>query len=168
MFEKLETPEEVFTFKLGATLTMEKQLVDVLGELDEQAQRSEIKQALREHRVETRRHVANIERCFKLLGEEIDDSPCGAIEGIAKEGKATIKKTDESLLDAVILSAAVEAEHHEIAVYETLIIHAQARGASEVAALLNQNLEQEKHALQTARSATEKIAAEGIKVVAVA
>ena len=164
MFEKLETPEQIFSFKLGATLTMERKLVDVLEELEAAAQRTEIKQALREHREETRQHVKNVEQCFQLLGEESDDSPCPAIEGLAKEGKATIKKTDESVVDAVILSAATESEHHEIAVYETLIPNAEARGASEVAALLSQNLEQEKHALEVARSAMRKIASEGVAV----
>ncbi|MFZ0379533.1 MAG: hypothetical protein WCD11_02670 [Solirubrobacteraceae bacterium] len=33
----------------------------------------------------------------------------------AKEGKATVKKTDDSLIDVVILSAAIESEHCEIA-----------------------------------------------------
>jgi ferritin-like metal-binding protein YciE len=164
MFEKLGTPEEIFSFKLGAALTMEKKLVEVLEELEEDAQRAEIKQALREHREETRQHVANVERCFELLGEEIDDSPCPAIEGMAKEGKASIKKTDDSVVDAVILSSATESEHHEIAVYETLITNAEARGASEVAGLLRENLEQEKHALDVARSAMKKIASEGIAV----
>jgi ferritin-like metal-binding protein YciE len=168
MFEHLNTPEEIFSFKLGATLTMEKKLVEVLEELEESAQRNEIKQALREHREETKQHVANVERCFELLGEEIDDSPCPAIEGMAKEGKATIKKTDDSVVDAVILSAATESEHHEIAVYETLITNAEARGASEVAGLLRQNLEQEKHALDVARSTMQTIASQGIAVQAAA
>jgi ferritin-like metal-binding protein YciE len=97
-----------------------------------------------------------------VLGE--GDSPCLAIEGLAKEGKATIKKTGESIVDAVVLSAATESEHHEIAVYDTLICNAEARGASEVAALLSQNLEQEKHALDVARSTMKTIATEGIAV----
>jgi ferritin-like metal-binding protein YciE len=164
MFERLNTPEEIFSFKLGAALTMEQKLVDALEELEESAQRAEIKQALREHREETRQHVANIERCFELLGEEPDDSPCPAIEGLAKEGKATIKKTDDAVVDAVVLSAATESEHHEIAVYETLITNAEARGAREVAELLRTNLEQEKHALEVARASMRTIAAEGITV----
>jgi ferritin-like metal-binding protein YciE len=168
MFEHLDTPEEIFSFKLGATLTMEKKLVEVLEELEENAQRTEIKQALREHREETRQHVVNVEQCFKLLGEEVDDSPCPAIEGMAKEGKATIKKTDDAVVDAVILSAATESEHHEIAVYETLITNAEARGASEVAGLLRQNLEQEKRALDVARSTMQTIASQGIAVQAAA
>jgi ferritin-like metal-binding protein YciE len=81
---------------------------------------------LREHREETRQHVTNIEQCFKLLDEDVDDSPCPVVEAMAKDGAATIKKTDDSLVDAVILAAATESEHYEIAVYETLITNAGA------------------------------------------
>ena len=49
MFEQLNTPEEIFSFKLGSALKMEQELVDVLGELEGHAQREEIKQALRQH-----------------------------------------------------------------------------------------------------------------------
>jgi ferritin-like metal-binding protein YciE len=168
MFERLNTPEEIFSFKLGSALTMERKLVEVLEELEEHANRDEIKHALREHREETRQHVTNIEQCFKLLDEEVDDSPCPVIEAMAKDGQATIKKTDDSLVDAVILAAATESEHYEIAVYETLITNAGARGASEVAALLRQNLEQEKHALEIARSSMKTIAHQGVAVGATA
>ena len=164
MFEKLTTPEEIFSFKLGAALTMEQKLVEVLEELEEHAQRDEIKQALREHREETRQHVTNIEQSFRLLGEEVDDSPCPTIEAMAKEGKATIKKTDESIVDAVILTAASESEHHEIAVYEALLSSADARVVFWVFQLLKQNLEQEKHALDVARTTMKTIATEGIAV----
>lgn len=164
MFEHLNTPEEIFSFKLGSALTMERKLVEVLEELEEQAQRAEIKQALREHREETRGHVENVEQCFRLLGEEVDDSPCPTIEAMAKEGKATIKKTDDTLVDVVILAAAGESEHHEIAVYEALIANAQARGAAQVAELLQRNLEQEKHALDVASRTMKTIASQGIAV----
>src|ERR1700750_3165876 len=168
MFERLNTPEEIFTFKLGSAPTMEQKLVEVLGELEEHANRDQVKRALREHRQETRQHATNIEQAFKLLGEEVDDSPCPVVEAMAKEAKATIKKTDDSLVDAVTLAAATESEHYEIAVYETLITNAEARAASEVTALLRQNLDQEKHALQTARSAMKSIAQQGVAVGATA
>lgn len=168
MFEHLNTPEEIFSFKLGSALSMEQKLVEVLGELEDHAQRAEIKQALRTHRDETRQHVGNIEQCFKLLGEDVDDSPCPVVEAMAKEGRATIKKTDDSLVDAVVLAAATESEHYEIAVYETLLTNAQARGATEVAELLRRNLEQEKHALQIARSTMTQIADQGIAAGAAA
>jgi ferritin-like metal-binding protein YciE len=164
MFEHLNTPEEIFDFKLGSALKMEETLVGVLEELEEAANRDEIKVALREHRNETLQHVGNLKECFRLLDLEIDDNPNHVIDAMAKEGKATLKKTDDSLADAVVLVAATEAEHYEIAVYETLVTNAHARGATQVAALLQENLDQEKHALTVARTAMEKISSEGIAV----
>jgi ferritin-like metal-binding protein YciE len=161
MFERLDTPEELFSFKLGSALKMENELLDALEDLEQSAHREEIKSALREHRAQTRQHVANVEQCFRLLGEEVDDSPCPTIEAMTKEAKATLKKADDSLADIVVLSAAGEAEHHEIAVYEALIANAQARGEIEVVALLRRNLEQEEHALAIARSSLQQVAREG-------
>lgn len=168
MFERLTTPEEIFSFKLGSALTMEKDILEMLGDLEEHAQRAELKTLLHAHAEETKQHIANIERSFELLGEEIDDSPCPAIQGLAKEGKASIKKTDDSVVDAVILAGATETEHHEIAVYETLVTNAEARGAADVAQLLRQNLEQEKAALQKVRATMERLAHDGIAVPAAA
>ena len=164
MFERLNTPEEIFSFKLGAALKMENTILDMLGELEEHAQREELKQSLRRHAQETHQHVENIEAAFRLLGEEVDDSPCPAIEGLQAEGKATIKKTDDAVVDAVILSAAAETEHHEIAVYETLITNAEARGAEDVAALLRQNLQSEQQTLEQVKRTSQEIARAGIAV----
>lgn len=166
MFERFNTPEEIFNFKLGSALKMEEKLIDVLEELEQHAQRDEIKHALAEHREETRQHAQNLEQCFTLLGQEPDDSPNPVVAAMEKEGQAMLKKTDDSLVDAIVLVAATESEHYEIAVYETLITNAKARGASEVAELLTRNLEQEKHALDVARSTMEKISSEGIAVSA--
>jgi len=162
MFEHLNTPEEVFSFKLGAALKMENTIVEMLGELEEHAQREELKQSIRQHDQETRRHVANIERCFQLLGEDVDDSPCPAIDGLQSEGKATIKKADDSVVDIVILSGIVETEHHEIGVYENLIAAAEARGASEVAALLRENLQSEQQTLEHAKQTSGQVLREGV------
>ena len=134
MFEHLNTPEELFSFKLGSALKMEQELVNLLEEFEARAQRPEIKRALSEHREETLQHARNIEKGFKLLGQEVDDSPCPVVEAMATDAKATMKKTDDALVDVVILAAVDESEHYEIAVYDTLITSAEARGATEVVA----------------------------------
>ena len=54
MFESIESPRELFTYQLGAALTMEKTVLDMLGELDEKANRPELKQLLSHHADETR------------------------------------------------------------------------------------------------------------------
>ena len=160
MFERLNTPEELFSFKLGAALKMENTVLEMLGKLEEEAQRDELKQQFHHHADETREQIANLEQAFNALGQDPDDSPCPAIEGIEKEGNANIKKADDSVVDAVILSGAAETEHHEIAVYEGLIIHAEAMGQPKIVDLLSQNLEQEQHTLEEVKSATQKIARE--------
>jgi ferritin-like metal-binding protein YciE len=160
VFERLNTPQEVFSFKLGAALKMENTVLDMLGDLEEKAQRDKLKQQFRHHADETREQITNIEQAFREIGEEPDDSPCPAIEGIEKEGKANIKKADDSVVDAVILSGAAETEHHEIAVYEGLITHAEAMGNQEVVRLLSHNLEQEQHTLEEVKGATGELARE--------
>jgi ferritin-like metal-binding protein YciE len=145
---KIHQPNELFTHKLGAALTMENTVLEMLGKLQEEAQSSELEQQLRHHATETEQQIQNIHRAFEALGEQVDDSPCPAIEGIEKEGEANLKMTDDSLKDDVILAGAAETEHHEIAAYETLITHAEAMGHEDVVALLRENLEQEEHTLK--------------------
>jgi ferritin-like metal-binding protein YciE len=160
MFEKLNSPQEVFHYKLGAALKMENTVLEMLGDLEEATTTGKLKRQFRHHADETREQISNIEKAFAALGEEPDDSPCPAIEGIEKEGKANIKKADDSVVDAVILSGAAETEHHEIAVYEGLITEAQAMGKQEIVELLSQNLEQEQHTLDEVKQASQELAQE--------
>jgi ferritin-like metal-binding protein YciE len=160
MFEHLNTPEEIFSFKLGSALKMEQQFANLLEQFERALQRRDIRRSMAEHRDETLQHARNIEKCFKLLGQEVDAPPCPVVEAMAAEALAMIRRTDESLVDVVILAAATESEQYEIAVYDTLISYAEARGAAEITALLQRNRNEEKHALQVARRALAVIAQE--------
>jgi ferritin-like metal-binding protein YciE len=159
MFERLNTPEELYNFKLGAALKMEHTVLEMLDDNAQAAQSSDLERLFRHHQDETREQIANLEKAFAALGWEVDHSPCPAIEGIEKEGKANVKKADDAVIDDVLLSGAAETEHHEIAVYEGLITHAQAMRKGDVVELLKQNLEQEQHTLEEVKQATEKAAA---------
>jgi ferritin-like metal-binding protein YciE len=159
MFERLNTPEEAFNYKIGAALTMEQTVLEILDDNIEEAQDDRLKQLFRHHAEETKGQIRNIEQVFAAFGWDVDDSPCPAIQGIQKEGKANVKKTDDAIVDSVILSGAAETEHHEIAVYESLITQARALGREDAVRLLEQNLEQEQHTLQEVKSAAETVAA---------
>ena len=161
MFERLHTPEETYNWQLGAALKMEKKIVGMLDELIDESHDESIKQLFRTHQQETKGQIENIEQAFSALGWEVDESPCPAIDGIEKEGKATIKKTDDAIVDGVILEGAMETEHHEMAVYENLIINARAMGRDDVAQLMQRNLDQEQHALQKVKTLAEQVATVG-------
>jgi ferritin-like metal-binding protein YciE len=158
MFERLTTPQEAFNWQLGSTLTMEEETERMLGDLAEAAQDPQLKEMFLEHREETRGQITNVRNAFTVFGWEVDDSPCPAIKALSKEGKANIKKTDPAIVDSIILSAAIQTEHHEIAVYESLIINARAMGNDDVVTLLQANLEQEHQALIKAKDAATTVA----------
>jgi ferritin-like metal-binding protein YciE len=160
VFDKLNTPREAFTFKLGSALKMENKVLDMLGDLEGEAHHDELKQQFRHHADETRQHVRNVEQAFQLLGEEPDDKANLVIEAIDKEGKANIKMADDAIVDNVILAGAEATEHHEIATYEWLIANAQALGHKDVIPLLQQNLESEQHTLDEVRQSAQRLARE--------
>jgi ferritin-like metal-binding protein YciE len=159
MFERLHTPEELFNWKLGSTLKMERKIVEMLDELVEEAHEEELKQALRLHQGDTREHVRRVEQAFQACGWDVEESPCAVIEAIEKEGKANLKKSDEAIADAVIVGGAIETEHHEIAVYEHLVTAARALDRLQVAELLQRNCEEERHTLEKMKGIGERIAA---------
>ena len=154
----IETPQELFVHKLGTALTMEETIVEMLENLQEEASDPTLRRNLQQHRRETEKHVANLQQIFRALGEEPERQSCPTIEGLEKEGKELIEGADESLVDAVILGGVIETEHHEIAVYDGLIIQAEQMDDEDVVALLHENLEQEEAVLDKAVKAAEQSA----------
>ena len=66
---------------------------------------------------------------------------------------------DDSVVDVVILSNAAATEHHEIAVYESLITQAEQLGQPDVVRLLQQNLEMEQHTLDEVKQQQRRVTA---------
>jgi ferritin-like metal-binding protein YciE len=159
MFERLTTPEEIFNFKVGATLKMEQTILEILDDSIGSGQDEQVRELLQEHRSESEQHVRVVEEAFGLLGTAVDDSPCPAIEGLQKEAKANVKMTDDDLVDSVILQGALEVEYHEIAVYENLLIGANAIDRDDVMRLLHGNFESEESARDKVRQLLAEIMA---------
>jgi ferritin-like metal-binding protein YciE len=156
LVDRIESPRDLLTFKLGAALNMEHTVLEMLGNLEAEAQGQDLKGQLSHHADETREQISNLEQAFAALGLDPDQKPCPAIEGIDKEGKANVKLASEDMVDSVILSGAAETEHHEIAVYTGQITFAEALGEHTVSMLLSQNLEQERHTLEEVEQAMQQ------------
>jgi ferritin-like metal-binding protein YciE len=154
----VETPTELFLYKLGAALTMEETILEMLENLNEEASDTKLRQQLQQHHTETQQQIQNLKRIFEALGHEPEKQSCPAIEGLEKEGKQSIKQVDEALVDSVILGGVIETEHHEVAVYDVLIIKAEQMGDDDIVALLQENLEQEEATLDKAVKAAEQSA----------
>jgi ferritin-like metal-binding protein YciE len=147
MFERLNTPQDAYHFELGAALKTEHTMLEMLDKLANTARDDKLKQVFRRHHHETQQQIAHIERIFETFGWEVEQSPAPVADALDKDAKGTIRKLGKALVPAGILQAAVKSEHHQIAVYENLIVAAEALGKDDVVALLRANLEQERRSL---------------------
>jgi ferritin-like metal-binding protein YciE len=127
---------------------MEETVIGMLEDNIEHCEADPVHELLQQHLAETRQQVENLGHAFTLLQEDEETAASPAIQGIEKEGKANVKKTDPALVDLTILQGVVETEHHEIAVYENLIVQGRAIGREDTVTLLQTNLRQEQQALQ--------------------
>lgn len=164
MFEHFNTADQVFHYKLGLALTMEYDSLDMLAEMEKAALRRDVQDLFHDHAHETRQQIENLRQSFSLLGLEANQAPLPASNGLAKEARSIIAKTDDAVLDGALLSGGLELAHYGTAVYEGLVIQAQAKGTAGIAELLNQNLGQEKAAIEEIKAAFELVAREDAAV----
>ena len=154
----VETPTELFVHELGAALTMEETILELLENLQDKAFDGKLRQQLQQHHTQTQQQVQNLRRIFEALGRQPEKQPCPAIDGLEKDGEQLIKQVDDALVDSVILGAVIKTEHLEVAVYDGLIIKAEQLDDDDIVALLQENLEQEEATLDKAVKAAEQSA----------
>ena len=91
--------------------------------------------------------IKRLEQVFQMIGQPAKGVDCPAIDGIIKEANHVAGEVDDkTVLDAAVIAAAQTVEHYEIARYGTLIAWASEHGREDCAALLEQNLDEEKAA----------------------
>ena len=165
----MTTPRELFLHELGDVYYAEKQIVKKLPTMIDEASDSELSQGLEKHLGETKQQIANLERVFSELGEKAKGERCPGIEGIADEHDLFMSEHEPSpeLRDMFLTGAAARVEHYEIAAYNGLIGMAEGLGERACADLLQQNLMQEKHALETVESVGARMAKDAKRMTAV-
>jgi ferritin-like metal-binding protein YciE len=157
MLERFATQEDLYHYKLGAALTMERTVLQLLDDKAEHTADPELEQLYRAHLEETREHMANIERAFAAFGWEVDVSPCPAMEALQKEVERDLEMAAQDVAETVMLMSAASIEHYEIAVYGTLLAWARGLQRDDVADLFERNREQEQKALERLRVESERV-----------
>jgi ferritin-like metal-binding protein YciE len=122
----------------------EKQLTKALPKMAKAAQNPDLKAGFTQHLAETNGHVERLEKVFSLLDKPAKGKTCHAMVGLIKEGAEAIEDNDASpVRDAQLIGAAQRVEHYEMAAYGTAVAFAKQVGEKEVAALLQQTLDEE-------------------------
>jgi ferritin-like metal-binding protein YciE len=137
--------EKFFTDQLKDIYYAEKKILDGLSKMEQAATTDELKDAFREHHMQTQKHVKRLERVFGMINQKPEGKKCEAIEGILKEAESIIGETRQGTMtrDAALIFAAQKVEHYEIASYGGLVQFAITLGIHEVADTLDRTLREE-------------------------
>jgi ferritin-like metal-binding protein YciE len=125
----------------------EKQLTRALPKLAKNVASPELRELLETHLEETEHQITRLETAFEKLGERPRGKHCDGMAGIVEEGNALLQEDfEDAVMDAGIIAGAQRAEHYEIAAYGSVMAWAKALGHKDIAALLDETLEEEKAA----------------------
>jgi ferritin-like metal-binding protein YciE len=145
----LDSLDELLHEELKDIYDAEKQLTKALPKLAKKATASELKDAFEGHLRQTEDHVGRLEQVFEMLGVPARAKKCVGMKNLLAEGDEMIGEAeDDAARDAVMIAAAQKVEHYEIASYGTVRTWANLLGKTDIAALLEDTLEEEKEADQ--------------------
>jgi ferritin-like metal-binding protein YciE len=145
----IKTLDDLFVHTLRDIYYAEQQIAKNLPDMIEKATDQTLKNGFETHLAETKGQIVRIEKVFQMHGVEVKGIDCPAIDGILDEASEIAGEVDDKqVLDAALIAAAQAVEHYEITRYDTLIAWAKKLGRDDCAAVLQQNLEEEKAADQ--------------------
>jgi ferritin-like metal-binding protein YciE len=143
----LDSLRKLYIDQLQQLHSAETQITEALPKMIDAATEPQLKQALNTHLQETRGHVSRLDRIQNLTQGSPSSKKCKGLAALITEGEDVIKDaTDNSVRDAGIIAAAQKVEHYEMAAYGTVRTFAEILGEDSHAQLLQQTLDEEKHA----------------------
>ena len=155
----VNTLRELYTDQLQKALNMETQIVEKgLPAMIENSTSRELQTAFRNHLEESKMHVSRLQGILDENTGEASESKCKVASALISEASDGISDTkDTAVRDVLLIAAGNQVEHHEIAVYGTLVQWAEVLGESDHAAVLEKTLEEEKNADALLTSLSEQI-----------
>lgn len=142
---KLKDLHSLFVHELKDLYSAEKQLLKALPKMAKAATNEELRRAFEEHRDETETQIKRLEDVFGELEISPRGLKCAAMEGLIEEAKELLEEdADPQVLDAALICAAQRVEHYEIAGYGCVRSLAEQLGMNELAAEMQDTLDEEK------------------------
>ena len=155
------TLEELLVDELKDLYSAEKQIIRALPKVIKAVSTPDLQEGLTNHLEETKGQVARLEKIGKMLGKKMTGKTCAGMKGVLEEGSEVLEDTEKGLVrDAALISACQRVEHYEMAGYGSAREFARQLGLTDVADLLDENLEEEKNADKTLTGASKQVNAQ--------
>ena len=138
---------DMYINELQEARSFESILTETLPKMERAASEETLKQAFRDHFLETREQLQTVEAMLDRLGADPSAHKDQSVERLAQETEKMAAMVEPGpLRDAALIASAQRIEHYEVAVYGTLATYARQLGLDEDGQLLAGILEQEKDA----------------------
>ncbi|MEO6330793.1 MAG: ferritin-like domain-containing protein [Ginsengibacter sp.] len=162
--ESMINLKDLLTHEILDLYSAEKQIIEALPEMIENAYSVQLKNALLDHLEVTKTHKERLEKVYEKLTENkeeaesltedkgffsrlfggVTEPKCKGTEGLIKEGKKIMDEDMTSeVRDAAIIAATQKIEHYEISGYGTALAYARQLSLEFVATLLEETLNEE-------------------------
>jgi ferritin-like metal-binding protein YciE len=143
----LQDLRELYTNSLQKALDMEQQITKALPTMIEKSTDPQLKLAFSTHLRETQGHESSVQTILERVLGAANTEKCKVAAALISEAEDGIKDTnDPAVRDVILISAAQQVEHHEMAIYGTLRNWAEILGETEDATILEGILDEEKGA----------------------
>jgi ferritin-like metal-binding protein YciE len=141
---KLSTLQILLEQEIKDLYNAEGQLVKTLPKMAKAATEPALKEAFNLHLEQTKIQVERLEQVAELLDITPKGKVCKAMKGLVEEGSEVIEEDGEpAVIDLALITAAQKVEHYEISGYGSARALAEALGLDDVAALLQETLDEE-------------------------
>ena len=137
----------LYTGQLQYLLSTETQIVKGLTSMIEHAQDTQLKQVFQSHLQETEVQAERLRTMLNDLNGDTDDKKDPITTALIGAGVNIVRESSEGpVRDAGLIASAQKIEHYEIASYGSAREWAQTLSLTQHVALLQQTLDEEKHA----------------------
>ena len=153
-----ETLQDLYFHELKDLYSAEKQILRSLPKVAKHASSPALRDALEQHREETRVQMERLDQIFERHGKSTRGAKCKGTEGILEETEDWLmEEAQREVMDAGIIAMAQRVEHYEIAGYGAARTFAGILGLREDEELLNQSLHEEAEADKKLTQIAERI-----------
>jgi ferritin-like metal-binding protein YciE len=144
--ENLRDLHALYVNQLRMMVSMEKQIVQALPILIENATDEQLKQVLQSDLTDAESQVKRVQEVLLQSGGETDMTKCKVAHALVEEAENMIQDArGEAVRDAAIIAAAQRIKHYAIAVYEAMRQFARVLGETRAEELLDLTTKEESH-----------------------
>lgn len=141
---KLKTLHDVYVHGLKDIYSAEKQIIEALPKMINQARDADLQKAFSDHLEQSQTHLEHVSRLLSALNVNPGNVKCEGMEGLIKEGEEVTKTAGSpAAKDAALIAAAQRVEHYEMAAYGCCRTYARLLGYDDAADTLQTILDQE-------------------------